>query len=58
MRTKKFHEWIKHTEDPGVNIINAIHGNPQEPTYTNDNNTPKAETVHEFNAEEDKNENE
>ena len=35
----------KNTEDPGVNVNNDIPGNPPEPTHTNDNNTPKVETV-------------
>ena len=33
-------------------------GNPPEPTATNNNNTPKVETVDESDAEEDENVNE
>ena len=45
----------QNTENPGVNINNAMPGNPLEPTSTNDNNTPKLETVDESDAEEDEN---
>ena len=45
-------------EDPGVNINNAMTGNPPGPTSTNNNNTPKVETVNESDAEEDETENE
>ena len=48
----------QNTEDPGVNINNAMHGNPPEPTCTNDNNTPKVETADESDVEEDGNEKE
>ena len=42
-------------EDPGVNINNAMTGNPPDPTSTNNNNTPKVETVNESDTKEDKN---
>ena len=48
----------QNTEDPGVNVNNAMPGNPAEPTPTNDNNTPKVETFNEYYAKEDENENE
>ena len=48
----------QNTEDPGVNINNAMPGNPPEPTSTNENNMPKAETVDEYDSKEDENENE
>ena len=48
----------QNTEDPGVNSNNAMPGNPPEPTPTNDNNTPKVESVDKSDAKEDRNENE
>ena len=42
-------------EDTGANINNAMPGNPPDPTHTNDNNTPKVETIDKSNAKEDKN---
>ena len=48
----------QNTEDPVVNINNAISGNLPEPTSTNDNNTPKFEIIDESDAKEDENENE
>ena len=52
----------QNTEDPGVNHTtvanNAMLGNPPGPIPTNDNNTPKVETVDESDAEEDETENE
>ena len=50
MRTKKLQELVKRTEDPGVNINNAIPGNPQEPTSADNKNTPKVETVDKSNT--------
>ena len=49
----------QNTEDPGVNHItganNSMPGNPTWPIPTNDNNTPKVDTVDdESNKEEDK----
>ena len=55
---KEIAEVDKKTEDTGVNINNAMPGNPPEPTHTNDNNMPKAETVDESDAKEYENENE
>ena len=48
----------QNTEDPGVNINNAMTGNPPYPTSTNNKNRPKVETVDESDAKEDENENE
>ena len=39
-------------------IITTMTGKSLEPTHTNDNNTPKVETVDEHDAKEDENENE
>ena len=47
----------QNTENPGLNINNAMPGNPPELTSTNNNNMPKVETVDKSDAEEDKNEN-
>ena len=44
-------------EDPGVNINNAMPGNPPDPNSTNDTNTPKVETADKSDAKEDENEN-
>ena len=48
----------QNTEDLGVNINNAMPGNPLEPTSTNYNNMPKVEIVENSDAGEDENENE
>ena len=48
----------QNTEYSGVNLNNAMPGNPPETTPTNNNNTPKVETVDESDAEEVENWNE
>ena len=48
----------QNTEDLGVNINNTMPGNPPEPTFTNDDNMPKVETVDKSDAKEGENENE
>ena len=51
----------QNTEDPLVNHTtganNTMPGNPQYPTPTNDNNTPKLEMVDKYDSEEDDTEN-
>ena len=51
----------QNTEDTGVNHItganNSMPGNPTWPIPTNDNNTPKVDTVDESDAKENENEN-
>ena len=47
----------KNTEDPGVNINNAMCVNPPEHTSTNNNNTPKVDTFNESDAKYENNEN-
>ena len=41
---------VQKTEYLGLNSNNAIHGNPQKPTPTNNSNTPKVETVNDSNT--------
>ena len=48
----------QNTEDPGVNINNSMSGNLPEHTSTNNNNTPKFDTVDDSDAKGDENENE